>query len=589
MSTKLLTYLFLMMGGIFVTAQVSFEAVADKTQLNAGDRLQISFVITAENDINISNVVLPNFKGFQILGRNSGTNISYSNGQLTRQYVETVVLFVQKPGKYVLEPAKVKIDDAVYESNSITIKVSKNHRQEKAARTQSNVQMALILSKDEVYPNQPIIADVKLYAKSYDLLRRRSEIEVPGISGFQVIQLSKNQERNFQQQVIDGVVYVSEDIAQFQLMPTQTGQIKIPAFKIRLAIPIDLFDEKIVLLKTKPLIVNVKDLPHNAPASFTGAVGNFKLNAILDDTQLEVEQATNYEIELIGEGNFSSIKLPELKLSKDLEIYPPKRRNAYKTTATGEKGKIVDRYIIVPQNGGQYTIPPFTFTFFNPETEEYETITTAAQEIDVKGNPVSQNQLLADTVNLVNDSTPDTLSNNTVQRINNKVKDIITIPDLPQFNNQEKSNKNWYWFLFIPVLGILLFFYLRHKKNKKTDIQDGLNSLDKKEIIADLKNLLEQLEIAKNHKKEQEFTTISSTILNKIVTLFASKKEDIIYNESQASELLSQRMSDTFIQRWETLHRKNQLRRYSGVSTDDSLEDLYLEYQQMVNDSIKKS
>lgn len=519
-----------------------------------------------------------------MLGRQTGNNISYANGKVTRQYVQTVILFAQKPGKYKINSAKVKIDGKPYESNPVKIKITKPEEKQtqKSSLGGAYVKMDIILSKDEVYPNENIIADVKLYAKSYDLLRRRSDIIAPGISGFRVKQLSKNEERNFEQEIIDGEVYVSEEIAKYQLTPIQIGTLEIPEFKIRLAIPIDLFDEKIVLLKTEPKTVEVKNLPNNAPKSFNGAIGKFILNSELEDKEYHVNEPIELEFELIGEGNLSSIELPELSLDPKLEIYKPQRRNAYKETIHGEKGKIVNKYVIVPQYGGSYTIPEMVFSFFNIETDSYETIHTKSFNIEVESEGIEEDN--QDNVDAETDTIQDTIIPEKVQEINNRVKELIKIPNL---NNPPNSSKKWYWILLlIPVIGIAIFFIIKNKKDKKTEAK--IVEKDKKAIIDKIKESLDKLEIAKNHQNINDFTTESSIILNQVVALFSDKEEVAIYTESEASEILLAKVSDTFLSRWEKLHRRNLLMRYSGILSKESLSELYTEYEILVKDSINK-
>lgn len=585
MLKKLLKYYFLLLG-VFATAQVSFNAIANKTQTKVGERVQLSFIITTSDDAEISNISFPKIKGFQILGNQTGSNISYSNGKVTREFVKTIILFAQKPGKFTIHPAKIEIDGKTYESNPINITVTKSEQKDDSSPKLGNeyAKLELTLSKNEVYPNEGIIANVKLYAKSYDFLSRRSDLITPGIPGFQVKQLSKNDNRNLQQEVINGNVYVSEEIAQYQLIPTQTGELEIPEFKIRLAIPIDLFDEKIVLLKTEPKTIKIKDLPSNAPKSFNGAIGKFKLNTDIDNTDFEVNKPIVYEVEIIGEGNLSTIEFPDLNVNPKLEVYPPQRRNSYKETINGEKGKIVNKYIIVPQYGGNYTIPKFTFSFFNPETEKYETINSNSFEINVNGEGgIESNDEKTDIA--TSDSTKSTFIPNELHEINKRVKELIKVPNLTKGKNN--STKKWCCLLLIiPILIIVILFILIKRKANKKEIK--AIEKDKTVIKSKLKTTLEKLEIAKNHQNINEFTAQSSIILNQIVALFSDEEEVIIYTESQASEILSSKVSETFLSKWEKLHKGNLLMRYSGILSNESLSELYSEYETLVNDSINK-
>ena len=52
-------------------------------------------------------------------------------------------------------------------------------------------------------------------------------------------------------------------------------------------------------------------------------------------------------------------------------------------------GSISNTYTIVPQFKGIYPVNPITFSFFDPETEKYRTITSKEFTIEVENGPIS--------------------------------------------------------------------------------------------------------------------------------------------------------------------------------------------------------
>ena len=584
-SKNLILWIFL--AGTMVSAQVSFKAIPDKTTAKVGEKIQLSFIITTSQDVEIDQITFPGFAGFQMLGRNTSQNFNYSNGRTTRQYMETVVLLAQKQGRITINPASIVVNGKKIQSNPVTFTITKANTR-KSNQGNELVFMNLTLSQDQVYPNQPVIAEIKLFARSFDALRRRSELEVPGMSDFQVIPLSKNQERDFEQVFVDNQVYVSEKIAEFQLIPKSTGELVIPPFNLRVAIPLDFFEEKIVAVSTKATTMTIRPFPENAPRSFTGAVGNFKFKTNIDKNELSSNESINYEIELIGEGNFSSIRIPQITVPGEIEIYSPKSRKAYQTTAKGEKGKLVDSYVLVPQYGGDFQINPIEFTFFNPSTEEYTTINTEKQLVKVEGESIDdveeENKISQD----------DTIAKNTIQ------KTIDLIPDLPKeisgiFNSEksdtqvmedhQKSSSWWYWLTLIPIAAMGIWWFTRKKKVTSKKVKDPnhiTQVFDYKPII---RNDLYQLKQFSNQNDRKAFLDQSQKLLNDIVVFV--QKEQRIYDVTEARKILSEKKSDRFANRWETLYNQTQMMKYGVVNEDTELEKQYDTIAALIKDLIK--
>ena len=228
-------FLLIFFAGACLTAQVTFKAIPDKNTAKVGERIQLRFVITAGEDSDFEYITFPSFSGFQMLGRSLVQNINYTNGRMTKQYMETVVLMPKKTGKYTINGGYVVVDGKKYQSNAVTLNITRPAPKSKTQDDQL-VFMEVVLDKNQVYPNENINAEIKLYARSYDALRRRTDLEVPGMSDFQVREISKNQDRDFEQELINNQVYISESIAQYQLTPKTTGELVIPSFTLRVVL-----------------------------------------------------------------------------------------------------------------------------------------------------------------------------------------------------------------------------------------------------------------------------------------------------------------------------------------------------------------
>ena len=80
--------------------------------------------------------------------------------------------------------------------------------------------------------------------------------------------------------------------------------------------------------------ITVKELPAGAPASFTGAVGKFSMDASLSADQLAANSAGTFTVKITGQGNLPFIQAPKLTLPASFEQYNVKTTESIQT-ATG--------------------------------------------------------------------------------------------------------------------------------------------------------------------------------------------------------------------------------------------------------------
>jgi hypothetical protein len=123
-------------------------------------------------------------------------------------------------------------------------------------------------------------------------------------------------------------------------------------------------------------ILEIRPLP-SAPPAFSGAVGQFKIVSKVVPEKAAVGEPITWTIELSGTGNWPDVTgLPAREVSRDFQVVQPKAKR------TPAEGKIFDvtlaeDVVLVPGKAGSYTLPAVAFTFFNPKTGAYETVSSA--------------------------------------------------------------------------------------------------------------------------------------------------------------------------------------------------------------------
>ena len=129
-------------------------------------------------------------------------------------------------------------------------------------------------------------------------------------------------------------------------------------------------------LKSPVVKLNIKELPAGKPANFNGLVGSFTMEASVDKSELQANDAFNLKIKIKGQGNISLLEIPKPNFPPDFEVYDPKISQKSSTNASGMSGTKTYEYLIIPRNQGDYTIPPVSFSFFNPRLERYQTLSS---------------------------------------------------------------------------------------------------------------------------------------------------------------------------------------------------------------------
>ncbi len=133
--------------------------------------------------------------------------------------------------------------------------------------------------------------------------------------------------------------------------------------------------------------ITVKPLPLGQPESFGGAVGNFEFTVSTSKEVLNAAESLQAKVTVKGKGNMKLFQLPEPSLPSSLEVYEPEFKEKIRTSLSGMQGEVSNQYTIVPAYRGKYPIPSISFSYFNPATEQYETISSEEITINVLEGP----------------------------------------------------------------------------------------------------------------------------------------------------------------------------------------------------------
>jgi hypothetical protein len=243
--------------------------------------------------------------------------------------------------------------------------------------------------------NQPVVT-------KYPIMNGflREDLEIPVIGG----------KLEPEQVVLDGVPYTRVLLARYAAYPLQEGKGRIDSMGVNLLVasadPGDpfgrLLDEDDPLgaggilsqmlsrgltgyrkgvAQSEIISIQVLPLPRDGrPPDYSGAVGVFEVTSAVDRTEIPRGVPFNVTFKIEGGGNLASVESPKLNLPEGFELYESKGKN--KIGKKGLSERIVE-YLVIPRKEGDFLLPPVQFSFFNPESRQYETRATQPMNIHV--------------------------------------------------------------------------------------------------------------------------------------------------------------------------------------------------------------
>ncbi len=420
----------------------------------------------------------------------------------------------------------------------------------------------VVVDNNDVHVGEQITATYKLYSR---LPMQINISKLPTLNGFWTQDFEIPRQPKPTEEIIDGKKFQVFVLKKSALFPQQTGTLELdPAeakgmarvlqqVKRRMAdmdpfgagtllmsdpffnhsvFNATVYKDVPVSLKSTPVKIKVTALPDkNKPDNFSGAVGSFTIAGKLDKEELTTDDVATLTLNITGSGNIKIFEAPKLNLPNGLNTFDPLVTDTITGRSTTISGTKKINYSITPHTPGDYKIPVIPFTFFNPVTGNYVTVSTPEYKIHVKPGKHYQPSLQKDNNNLVI----------------NDLHDIIAKPlNNISYNSTPLLLSTGYWSLY--ALPLLAFIGLIIWKKRDDDLSK--NSILLKNKRAN-KIALKRLVIANKLLLEKNKGAFYEEI-SKAIWLYLSDKINIplsALSKETAMEALTIRKVPTEIQK----------------------------------------
>ena len=415
-----LFYILFLFTTVASAQEVSFKAQPSRTSLGENEYLRVDFTMNKEGD----NFSPPAFEGFEVTGPTQSISHSWINGNRSFSKTYTYMLHPKRKGKLTVGAASIFIEGKEYKTKPFTIEVTdavSHPRNAQATPPPSNpfsgfpfgfdpfgneeAQPAQIIeptkeqlfmtaevSDRQLYVNQPLTITYRIYIDARFGIAGLEKVDEPRYANFWSQQLLEKVQISEVNR--NGRPFCCITIKQILLYPQQVGEQQIDPFSCSLVLQlpsnqVDFFGNRSYITSTRTLqttATKIKVLPlpeEGKPANFSGAVGHFSLSMNFPTRSLNAGETAEGEVVIAGKGNFKLFDMPKLTFPPALEVYAPKEKEHLTNSASGINGDITHTYTIVPQYKGKFPVPALNFSFFNPDTQQYETLSSENMTIEV--------------------------------------------------------------------------------------------------------------------------------------------------------------------------------------------------------------
>jgi tetratricopeptide (TPR) repeat protein len=313
-------------------------------------------------------------------------------------------------------------------------------------------------AKTEAYVGERIPLTVKLYLGG----TRVEQLQFPKIGGqdFVLAQLPQPVER----QEVQGGVRYRVLIFETSLTPLRAGELTVGPATMDMVQLVsrrrrDMFDgffddmfadRQPLEAQGQAVKVSVLPLPEEGkPDGFGGAVGRFDFTVEVKPTELNVGDPITVRMGISGDGDLGAVGVPRIPVDDRFRPYDP-------LPVKGEEGagRRVFEQVVIPKDPAVTALPAVSFSFFDPQSRAYRTLTRGPVALTVHGAPASTApvapQVLLPQEEARPEPTPEKLG-----------RDIVYIKGAPGRLRRAGSGSEWaWWFLILQLLPLAGFAVL---------------------------------------------------------------------------------------------------------------------------------
>ncbi|MBK9090331.1 MAG: BatD family protein [Holophagales bacterium] len=333
-------------------------------------------------------------------GPNTSTQISFINGQLSRQASLTWFLRPAGTGPAEVGETTFKVGDKDVKAGAYLLEVGTARRSSGAGpgpatpeedpfgRTAPRPGTRRAGAERSFPAEEPILAFVATPSKdasfvgeevtiTYELVTQAEVqgieyVEAPQFPGLWAEDLERPERPTPRRDTWEGRPVARFTVLKKAVSGLTPGTVTIPPAKIRIGVRVamDPFGDPFAMLRPRVLeretkALSLKILPIPGRPDFKGPVGQFGVTTTVDRRSIPAGEAVTLKVRLAGSGNLrTATDMPQLSIP-GVKVYPPSSRTLPARGAAKGGTSAEWDFVIVPADPGKLVIPPVSFEVFD--------------------------------------------------------------------------------------------------------------------------------------------------------------------------------------------------------------------------------
>jgi hypothetical protein len=399
--------------------KVTFSASVSSPQFGLEEEVQLTFRIGIAGGGRVERFVAPPLREFEVRDTAQQHRMEISMGGVGVQHLRVeeriYLLKARKVGTFTIGEAVVQVAGREWRSRPLSVKVvaaaagappapapaarpglpgfpgmpmfpGMRPGMRPAPPGDDDLLLRAVADKQRVYLGEQLTASWYVYTQS--AIEKYRPLKEPKIEAFWSEDLYVPTARlRYERTTHQGQDYLQALLLRKALFPLQTGKHTIGALESEFVTQASLFVAPTgSTRRSQALPIEVMPLPTaGQPPGFDPAnVGRYELAASVDRNQVAAGEAVTLRLTIKGRGNLRQLKVPTLKGLEGFKVYQPKVQDQIELGDVIQGVKTVE-YLLVPQRGGELTIPPVVLPCFDPESGRYVSLKSEALKVAVVG------------------------------------------------------------------------------------------------------------------------------------------------------------------------------------------------------------
>jgi len=377
---------------------------ANSTSLSVGSSTQIHIEVQGGRIDTAPRLVQSDGFDVEMAGRSS--SFTMSQGRVSQQTTYTFSILARSPGTHTLGPAEAVVDGKRVLSQPLQIEVREAGTRPGGGSASGSADStdsadSAVSGGDVRWFAQAVVTDDRPFvgesiAYSLDI---GNAVPVRGTSwdrpdwGTLTPAPGVEPEQSEQLDIIDGRRYEVTTLL-MPLFALEAGATTIQPSVLEVTVPqrsrslFDLGAGRKFQFASNALELTVRPLPElGKPDDFSGAVGRFQLSGSIDRNRLNAGETATLVLKLNGRGALHKPKI-NLELPDSVRRYSEQPQRNTKLVSRALRTDVTFREALVPLQPGTITIPPVSFSYFDPSEEVYRTVRTKPITLHVGGTAV---------------------------------------------------------------------------------------------------------------------------------------------------------------------------------------------------------